>query len=113
MICSRDEFLLLLKKWMTSSQTVVVVLTWGTGNLSETTIIRISGLIERIDEEESLFVLLPHNGSYPDGDYVMVGLKDRIFSYGDKVGYAEDGDDVMIVANPLGARMVVFTLKPS
>jgi hypothetical protein len=113
MICSREEFLLLLNAWNSSSQTVVVVLTWGSGILSETTTIRVSGFIERIEEEEGLFIVIPKSGSFPNGDYVVIGFENRIFSYGDKLEIAEGAEDVIIVANPSGARMVLFTLKNS
>ena len=96
---------------MASSQTVVLVLVCGGIELSESTFVRTSGVIEKIDEEEGLFVIVPPSGDYPDGDYMMVGLRNRVFSYGDKVNYAEGAEDVVLIANQSEAKMVIFTLR--
>ena len=52
MICSKEEFLLLLQKWMSSSQRVVVTLSFGSLPLSRLATVRISGLILNVRDGE-------------------------------------------------------------
>jgi hypothetical protein len=84
MICSREEFLLLLQKWMSSSQIAVLSMALGEGSLSGITMARISGNIRNIDEEAGLFVLASDPNNFPVGDFAMVGLDGWNFGYADQ-----------------------------
>jgi hypothetical protein len=121
MICSKEEFLLLLQKWMSSSQRVVVTLSFGSLPLSRLATVRISGLIQNLDEEEELFTLVPDSGSFPEGDHLTIGIDPWIFAYGDQREYSSafgpdnfgDGaDEIVLMRHPNGIIMALFTLKP-
>lgn len=84
MVCSKEEFLLVLKNWMSSSQRVVlsVVLAENSGS-SITSIFRVVGNIKNIDSEVGAFVLAGHSESLLNGDFAFVGIDDWEIAFAD------------------------------
>jgi len=117
MICSREEFLLVLEKWITASQRVVVELSFGNGQLLSGLILgRISGRIASIDKEAGCFTVIGESD-----DFIMVGLDEWQFAFADHTALPEEAknpvamrgefDEVITLNNFNGTRLSIFTLK--
>ena len=123
MICSMEEFLLLLQKWMSSSQSVVFQFSVVVSDeepeertLSGTFMGRICGRIGSIDEHDKFFVIVTETDTF-----VMVGFAEWYFGYSDQKELSETERQVPLMSGEVGElitlnhanglRINMFTLK--
>lgn len=86
MTCSKEEFLFVLKKWMSSSHMVVLTLVLGPRTeLSAITVTRLTGYIKNVDHDGLFFVLACEPDGINEGNFATIGLDDWDFSFADKL----------------------------
>ena len=120
MTCSLDDFLLLLMKWVNSSSKVMVSFAEGTGEPSESIILRFHGRIASVDPKGEFFIFADTD-RWIDGSFVFVGVAGCTFSFGFgsdlpaagqvPVGTTDAIDELVTIGTPAGSRMALFTLK--
>jgi len=92
MICSKDEFLLVLRNWMCSSQRVVLSVMLGEPTstelqeiLSSTCTLRLTGYISNVDKDGWFFAFNTKVDGILDDDFATIGLEGWEYAYADPI----------------------------
>jgi len=100
MTCSKEEFLLVLQKWISSSQRVVFTLALGPRTeLCAITVARLTGHIKNVDHEGLFFVLACEPDGINEGNFATIGLDGWEFAFAD------------ILENPAMAGGLVYPVE--
>ena len=122
MISSIEEFVLLLRKWKSSSATVGLLTKTNAFSLvplSTSTIFSVHGVISAIDETRFFFVL-----SFGERDFVSVGYGEALINFSTSREVDENSelgalvatigdllDEVVTVTQKQGLLLTIYTLK--
>jgi hypothetical protein len=124
MLCTSTEFFLLLKRWLTTSQRLLLAFTLGEPPLSRVTMGHLFGSIVSIDEEAKFFVFGIREASLEEG-FLMVGFDGCTFGWVDEeVLRASDRSSLTLVPEVLeeiitidnhatGTRFTLAAFTPS
>lgn len=106
MVCSKEEFLLFLRNWMSASQSVVVGIMFSNpeGSPSLSTI-RLRGYIEHVDPDGELVVIgkdpIVNAVDVAADDFVMLALDNWEFAYSDPIERPKMSDGLMGIPGPV------------